>query len=339
MNTIVLTPYECGINRAAEILKNGGLVAIPTETVYGLAANALDQTAVLNIFKAKNRPADNPLIVHIANFEDIEKFNLAAEFPTKAKLLVQSFWPGPLTVVVKRGESIPPAVNCGLSTVAIRMPAHTIARKVIAAAGVPLAAPSANSSGKPSPTTAQHVIEDLHGSIDAVLDGGECAIGVESTVISFSGKTPLLLRPGGITVEQIEGVIGKIAVSPAITAELPQDAPVESPGLKHKHYSPSKQVTLIDATPQEFVKFVNSHSNCGCLCYNEDFDLIKTPKIAIGAKCDYAAQAKALFAALRLLDEMQGVEQIFAPLPLTDGMGLAVYNRLIRAAGFNILKL
>ena len=220
MNTLLLSDNEYDVKQAGEILKNGGLVGIPTETVYGLAANALDGEAVARIFSAKGRPMDNPLIVHIADIDDIERFSLVSDFPQKAKLLAEKFWSGPLTMIMPKGSAVPPEVSAGLDTVAIRFPEHKTAQAIIKAAGVPLAAPSANISGSPSPTTAEHVMNDLNGRINAVVDGGECRVGLESTVITMVPDTPRILRPGGITPEQIESVIGKIDIDDAVLNHL-----------------------------------------------------------------------------------------------------------------------
>ncbi len=237
MNTLILSNSIMDIKTAAEILKDGGVVAMPTETVYGLSADALNGDAVKKIFEAKGRPMDNPLIVHISHIDDIEPLNLVADFPKKAKALAEKFWPGPLTMIMKKSDVIPDEVSAGLDTVAIRLPSHTVARVLIRESGTALAAPSANRSGSPSPTTATHVINDLDGSIDAILDGGMCAVGIESTVITLATKTPRLLRPGYITVEEIEEVIGKIDIDDAVLCQLKDDEKrppmVENVHLRH----------------------------------------------------------------------------------------------------------
>ena len=229
---------EENIAKAGEILKNGGVVAIPTETVYGLAANALDEKAVARIFAAKGRPSDNPLIVHITDARDIEKYAYPNE---KAYALAERFWPGPLTVILPKKDCIPNAVSAGLDTVAIRCPSHPVARAVIKAAGVPLAAPSANISGKPSATTAEHVLKDFGESIDAIIDGGTCDCGVESTVITVAAEPPVLLRPGFVTPEQLRKLLPDLKIAEAVTKELPADAKALSPGMKHKHYAPKAE--------------------------------------------------------------------------------------------------
>ena len=235
LKTLLLDNTDENISKAAEILKNGGLVGLPTETVYGLSANALDGKAVAKIFAAKGRPADNPLIVHIADFSDIERFNLVREIPESVKLLAENFWPGPLTMIMKKSDVIPDEVSAGLDTVAIRFPSHPTAQKIIKAAGLPLAAPSANLSGSPSPTTALHVMSDLNGKIDAVVDGGMSDVGLESTVITLAEKTPRVLRPGGITLEQLRSVLGKVELDNAVLHQLEKGAKVSSPGMKYKH--------------------------------------------------------------------------------------------------------
>lgn len=237
------TTQSAEIEAVAKILREGGLAAIPTETVYGLAANALDPDAVNSIFKAKGRPNDNPLIVHISEVEEI--YPLVTSFPDKAKALVDAFWPGPLTIILPKSDIVPKEVCPRLETVAVRMPSHPVARAIIKAAGVPLAAPSANSSGLPSPTKASHVIDDMNGKIHAIVDGGESSVGVESTVITLATEVPMLLRPGGITPEQIESVIGPIEINPAVLEELPEGEVAASPGMKYKHYSPEAQVYII----------------------------------------------------------------------------------------------
>ena len=259
MNTLLLNNNENDIKKAGDILSKGGLVGIPTETVYGLAADALNGKAVADIFKAKGRPMDNPLIVHIQDISDIEKFSLAEDFPEKALALANAFWPGPLTIIVPKGKSIPNEVSAGLDTVAIRLPKHPVARAIIKAANTPLAAPSANISGSPSPTTAQHVMDDMEGKIDAVLDGGNCDVGVESTVITVATPTPRLLRPGGVTPEQIEEVIGHIDIDDAVLNQLKDNQQAASPGMKYKHYAPEAKVILVRG--KGFADYINNNSD------------------------------------------------------------------------------
>lgn len=341
MNTLLLNDNQNDIEKAGKILNGGGLVAIPTETVYGLAANALDGRAVASIFRAKGRPMDNPLIVHIADIEDISRFSLVSRFPEKAKLLAEKFWSGPLTMIMPKGESIPDEVSAGLDTVAIRFPSHTLAQKLIKAAGVPLAAPSANISGSPSPTTAEHVMNDMNGRIDAVVDGGECSVGLESTVITLAVDPPRLLRPGKITVEQIESVIGKIEVDDAVLHQLKNGEKAASPGMKYKHYAPKASVVLLKGSTAAYIDFVNNHTESGtaALCYDDDIEKLKLKSFSLGKSGDYSSQAHRLFSSLRAIDRDESVKLVYARCPNPEGVGMAVYNRLVRAAGFEVIDL
>ncbi len=335
MNTAILKESE--ISKAAKIIRSGGLVAIPTETVYGLAANALDGKAVSKIFVAKGRPMDNPLIVHIASVDDIE--NLVSEFPEKAHLLAKYFWPGPLTMILPKSKIIPDEVSAGLETVAVRFPSNKTAQKIIAESGVPLAAPSANSSGYPSPTEASHVKEDLFGKIDAIVDGGKCNVGVESTVITLASDVPRLLRPGAVTLEQIKDVIGEVEVDKAICNRLDEGEKVISPGMKYKHYSPLAKVILVKGSDDAYIKYVNSlrdKKNVFALCFNEDVKSIKIPCVSYGESGNSEEQANKLFSCLRELDKLNA-KLVYARCPKENGVGLAVYNRLIRAAGFEVM--
>ena len=316
---------------------------MPTETVYGLAANALDGNAVRRIFEAKGRPMDNPLIVHIADTADIERLSLVADFPEKARLLADAFWPGPITIIMKKGAAIPDEVSAGLGTVAIRLPSHPDARRLIAECGLPLAAPSANTSGKPSPTTARHVIDDMDGKIDAVIDGGACAVGVESTVITVAADIPRILRPGIVTREQIEAVIGAAEVDQAVLNKLENNEKAASPGMKYKHYAPRAKVILVRGKDERFTAFVNRcyrrDGNCAALCYAGDVASISAPTVSLGSKHDLKQQAQSLFDALRAVDELDGVETVYAHCPTAEGVGMALYNRLIRAAAFQVIDL
>lgn len=340
MHTLFLNVNEPGaVETAGGILRCGGLVAIPTETVYGLAANALDGAAAASIFAAKGRPADNPLIVHICEFSQI--YGLVSQVPEAAVRLAEAYWPGPLTMILPKADCIPDAVSAGLSTVGIRFPSHPAAQAVIRAAGCPLAAPSANLSGKPSPTTAQHVMEDMDGRIDAVLDGGPCEVGVESTVITLATPVPRLLRPGGITLEQLEAVLGKVDVDPAVLDRLAEGAKAASPGMKYKHYAPRADVTLLNGTCAQFVAYVNAHAGEGvaALCYDEEKDSLQVPAIPCGSEKDMVAQAHSLFDALRRVDDELHARVVYAHCPTVEGVGLAVYNRLLRAAAFRRIDL
>ncbi len=337
MNTLKLnSKNKNDLSTAADILRNGGLVAIPTETVYGLAANALDAEAVKKIFIAKGRPNDNPLIVHISSLEEIPP--LVKEIDPRLYDLADKFWPGPLTVILKKSDAVPDEVSPGLDTVAIRMPLHPDAREIIRLSGVPLAAPSANASGKPSPTSVGHVIEDLDSRIDAAIDGGECSVGVESTVITLVTQPPTLLRPGGITVEQLESVLGKIAVSSAVTEKLKDGEKAESPGMKYKHYAPKARVTIVRGDFEKYKSFMLAQKIPACaVCFSGEGKYFENA-VEYGAENDGASQAHGLFEALREVDE-SGCENAFVRCPSADGVGLAVYNRLIRSAAFRVINL
>jgi len=314
MNTVRLSAdNQNDIACAADLLRRGELVAIPTETVYGLAANALDEAAVAKIFAAKGRPADNPLIVHVLSLEDAAP--LVKEIPEQALLLAKTFWPGPLTIVLEKSGLIPDIVSAGLSTVALRSPSHPAARALLRACGLPLAAPSANKSGSPSPTRAQHVLDDLPGI--AVLDGGACDVGLESTVITLTTPTPILLRPGGVSLEDLETVLGKINISGAITRELKPDEHAHSPGMKHRHYAPKAELTLVHGSPEDVTRFAKEQGADGVLDFGDNPE----------------EQARRLFAKLREID-LLGLHKVFVRCPEQDGLGLAVYNRLLRAAEF-----
>ncbi|HZJ75301.1 MAG TPA: L-threonylcarbamoyladenylate synthase [Clostridia bacterium] len=325
------------LKEAADIIKNGGVVGIPTETVYGLAANAYDENAVKKIFMAKGRPQDNPLIVHIGELTQL--YEVAANVPINAEKLVQQFMPGPLTIILPKSERVPDIVTAGLKNVAVRMPLHKTAREFIKYCGVPLAAPSANISGGPSPTSAQHVYDDLNGKIPLIIDGGECAVGVESTVISLIGDIPELLRPGAITIEQLEEVLGVIKVNPAILEEVNANEKVSSPGLLHKHYSPKTRLIAVKGNTADFAKYVNAQKDKSvcALVFDEDKDLLEVPYIVYGKKNDYHSQEHALFKSLRQIDELKK-DICYAELPNDENAGLAVLNRLLRAAEFSVVN-
>ena len=337
IETALLQPNTDGIDLAAGLLRDGQLVAIPTETVYGLAANALDGAAVASIFAAKGRPMDNPLIVHIGDMKDWAA--LVTHIPQNAQKLADAYWPGPLTIILPAANHIPKEVTGGLSTLAVRFPSHPIAQAVILHSGCPLAAPSANRSGSPSPTNAARVMEDMDGRIAAVLDGGDCAFGVESTVIDLCHTPPRLLRPGGITPEMIEDVVGPIEIDPAVTHALEQGAVAASPGMKYKHYAPKAEVHIVKGNPRMYADYVNAHSADGvfALCFEEDIDRLSVPAITYGKQDDPLSQAQTLFDALRQLDE-QGAKTVYARCPQPSGVGLAVYNRLLRAAAFRVIS-
>lgn len=343
MNTLHLTHTTEDIERAAAILRDGGLVAMPTETVYGLAADAQSGDAVRRIFEAKGRPMDNPLIVHVADFSDIERLKLVAQIPDKARQLAEAFWPGPLTIIMEKGDAIPDEVSAGLNTVAIRIPSHPDAHRLLAVSGLALAAPSANTSGKPSPTTAQHVIDDMEGRIEAVLDGGACSVGVESTVITLATGIPRILRPGIITREDIEEVIGKVEVDKAVLNKLENNEKAASPGMKYKHYAPRARVVLLRGSDEKYITYLNRlyarDKSIAALCYDEDKARLTAPYITIGSVSDEKAQAQTLFDALRAVDDLDGVKTVYAHCPTATGVGMALYNRLIRAAAFEVIDL
>lgn len=337
MNTKLLTPSPEGIDEAARLLQNGELVAIPTETVYGLAADALNGPAVASIFAAKGRPMDNPLIVHIADERDWAP--LVKSIPAAAQKLADAYWPGPLTMILPAADCIPPEVRGGLTTVAVRFPSHPVAQAVILKSGCPLAAPSANRSGAPSPTNAERVMEDMQGRIAAVLDGGSCDVGVESTVVDMCHTPPRLLRPGGITPEMLEAVVGPVEIDSAVTHALKAGAVAASPGMKYKHYAPKAQVYLVKGTADAYVNFVNSRKGNGvaALCFDEDAHRLEVPAVTYGRRSEPLEQAQQVFDALRQLDE-RGAETVYAACPCPQGVGLAVYNRMIRAAAFRIIN-
>ena len=338
METKLLRDTTEDITTASQIIRDGGIVAMPTETVYGLAANALDGNAVRKIFKAKGRPMDNPLIVHVSSVKMAEDLHLYREFTKEAKALAEKFWPGPLTIILPKGDCIPDEVSAGLSTVAVRCPSHKVAQKLIELSGKPLAAPSANISGKPSPTKFQHCVNDLMGRADAIIDGGECAVGVESTVVTLATNPPRLLRPGGVTVEQLESVLGKVEIDDAVLDKLKENEVASSPGMKYKHYAPSAQVYLVKG--REFVKFVNrvSDSTTAVVCFDEDKSRINSVTYPIGSRNDYFSHAHKIFDVLRQIDKDENIKKVFAPLPRVEGVSLAVYNRLIRASAFRIIN-
>lgn len=338
MTTVVLPVDKNSIEKAAEIILSGGVVAIPTETVYGLAANALDESAVSKIFEAKGRPQDNPLIAHICNLDMANM--VASRFPDKAMKLAEYFWPGPLTIILPRAKTVADNVCAGLGSVGVRMPSHNGALQLIQAAGVPLAAPSANISGSPSPTSAKHVYKDLSGKIPLILDGGSCGVGLESTVVSMVGQ-PVILRPGAVTSEMIADVIGEsVAVAPEVTKPHSSESAPPSPGMKYRHYSPKASITILEGGPDKFAAYVNSIRQDGtfALCFEGEQALLDVPCVTFGRVGDADSQAESLFDSLRMLDE-KGAKSVFARCPDRDGIGLAVYNRLLRAAGFRVKKL
>ncbi|MEI3200082.1 MAG: L-threonylcarbamoyladenylate synthase [Lachnospiraceae bacterium] len=345
MNTIIEKSSEPGsIEKAGEILKKGGLVAFPTETVYGLGANALDEKAAAKIYAAKGRPSDNPLIVHIARMEDLPA--VASEIPEKAKMLAEHFWPGPLTMIFKKTEKVPYGTTGGLDTVAVRMPVHPVALQVIAAGGGFIAAPSANTSGKPSPTTAAHVAADMDGRIDMVLDGGAAGIGLESTIVDMSEETPVILRPGYINQAMLEQVIGEVRMDQALIQENSKVRP-KAPGMKYKHYAPKADLKIVEGTQEAVVAEINRRiceqaakgEKTGVIATEETKDLYKGGLVkSIGRRSDEEAIARHLYSVLREFDESE-VTQIYSEAFDTPNMGQAIMNRLVKAAGHQIIRL
>ncbi len=327
--------YDRSIAEAAAILKNGGIVGIPKETVYGLAASAYSDEAIVKVFEAKGRPQDNPLIVHISDMDMLD--SVATDIPQSAYICAERFWPGPFTMILKRSDRISESVSRGLDTVAVRMPSDRIARDIIKKAG-PLAAPSANRSGSPSPTSPQHVLSDLEGRIDAVVMAGECEVGVESTVVSLVTEPVRLLRPGAVTAEQLREIFPYLAVDKAVLQNPEKDERVSSPGMKYKHYAPKTTVYLVEGEREDYAKLVNSKENAVAICFDEDKDYITAPKLCYGSAKDEATLAHSIFEILREVDSL-GVDAAYVHAPSKTGIGLAVYNRLIRAAAFRVIKL
>ena len=339
METLLKKAGEESIHLAAQLLKKGEIVAIPTETVYGIAGDASNADAIKKIFEAKGRPQDNPLIVHISDMKMLD--GVVKYVSEDAQKLAEAFWPGPLTIIMPKGDKVS-SENCsGLDSVGVRMPSDTVARAVIKEAGIPLGAPSANLSGKPSPTDANDVYADMNGRLPLIIDGGPSLRGVESTVVSVLENTPVLLRPGYITKEDMENVLGKeIYVSPAILDKLKAGETARSPGMKYKHYAPRAEITIIDSDFEKYKEYVcrNSDENTYCLCFSGDVERLSLPCIAYGAEHNGEEQAHCLFTALRTLDK-KNAKNAYARCPDKEGVSLAVYNRLIRAAGFRIIKL
>lgn len=331
------SPDDEQIKAVGKILRKGGLAAIPTETVYGLAGNALQGKCAEKIFAAKGRPSDNPLIVHISSFSQWEP--LVTEIPDSAKALADAFWPGPLTIILPKSDLVPEAVSGGLNTVAVRMPENEIARAIIEESGVPLAAPSANLSGKPSPTSAAHVIDDMNGRIEAIVDSGDCNVGVESTVLSLAVSPARLLRPGKVTAEEIAEILGEVEIDDAVFEKLLEGKEAASPGMKYKHYSPDAPVVLVKGSFEDFARYVKENASEGtvALCFEGEEKALDVPSVTYGKRDDSSSQAKHIFDALRRVDKM-GAKQVFARFPENEGMGLAVFNRLLRAAAFNIIE-
>ncbi|MBE6860413.1 MAG: threonylcarbamoyl-AMP synthase [Ruminococcus sp.] len=323
--------------QAADMIKNGEVVGMPTETVYGLAANACNPDAVAKIFKAKGRPSDNPLIVHLSSFSDAAHYT--SYIPELAYKIADKFCPGPITMIFPKNDKIPLITSGGLDTVGIRIPSHKTARKLIELSGCPIAAPSANTSGYPSPTEASHVMLDMNGKIPAVIDGGKCSCGVESTVISFDNdNTVRILRPGFVTREDLLTLNCNVIVDNAILNEIAEDEKVSSPGMKYTHYSPDAKVSLVEGSFDDFAEFARNNKN-------QDTYFLIFDNDSLDINCNFLTygnnsteQAHNIFACLRKLDEL-GAKKVFVRVPDKNGIGLAVYNRLIRAAGFEVIKI
>ena len=329
---------EKSIAVAADILKNGGLVAIPTETVYGLGANGLNENAVAQIFVVKGRPQDNPLILHVADPEQMELF--AHDIPREAYRLAEAFWPGPLTMILPARDIVPRRTTGGRDTVGIRCPDHEVTRAIIRAAGIPVAAPSANTSGKPSTTTADHVLHDHDGRIEAVVDGGMSRVGVESTIVDLTEFPPRLLRPGGITPEQLLAVLGNLVVDEAVTAEIDPDKVVKAPGMKYQHYAPAAPVVIIAGSREKAAEYIRHFFEEGdrVLCFEEELPLYEGyAPLAYGREDDVATLSAGLFDALRQLDD-PSIHRVFARCPEGGGIAYAVQNRLKKAAAFHIIN-
>lgn len=322
---------------AADLIRKGELVAIPTETVYGLGANGLDEAAVAKIFEAKGRPQDNPLILHISAPEEMERF--CHHIPQVAYDLSKAFWPGPLTMVLPAKDIVPRRTTGGLNTVAVRCPDNAVTREIIRLSGVPIAAPSANISGKPSTTTAQHVLHDHDGKIAAIVDGGPCRVGVESTIVDLTEDRPRLLRPGGITPEQLISVLGDLVVDKAVTAQIDKDAVVKAPGMKYRHYAPTEPVVIVSGSREKAAAYIRRHFAPGdrVLCFEEELPLYEgCAPLAYGREADVNTLSAGLFAALRELDD-PGIHQVYARCPVGGGVAYAVQNRLKKAAAFHIV--
>lgn len=330
---------------AAEVLKRGGLVAFPTETVYGLGADALNEQAVKSIFYAKGRPSDNPLIVHIADMLPLK--DIVREIPAAASKVMETFWPGPITLVMKKSGIIPDVITAGLDTVAVRMPSHPVALALIKLSGIPIAAPSANTSGRPSPTCAKHVIEDLFGKVDVIIDAGSTEVGLESTVLDVTADPPMILRPGGVTKEQLQKLFGTVSADPAsVEKGIKSDVTPRSPGMKYKHYSPKADVMVFEGELGKVVgkinevaaDFIKQGETVGVLATDQTKTQYHTQNvISMGDRQNPETIASSLFYALREFDEA-GVDIILAEAVERKGIGLAVMNRMNKAAGFNIIK-
>lgn len=325
------------IAEAAEIIRGGGLLGIPTETVYGLGADALNEDAVRRIFEAKGRPQDNPLIIHVPGSHWLERY--CHDVPESAYRLAERFWPGPLTMILPRREIVPLRTTGGLETVGVRCPDHPVTLAIIETAGVPIAAPSGNTSGRPSPTTAQHMMEDMDGKIDGIVDGGACAVGVESTIIDLTVTPPRLLRPGGLPLEELRSVLGEVQVDKAVVGKLAEGEKPKAPGMAYRHYAPKAPVTVVTGAPIRSAAYIAGHlsEKTGVICFDEFAPLFMGHVThRLGGAENRIAQAQRVFDALRAFDETD-VTEIYAQCPDDAGLGLAVGNRLKKAAGFHVI--
>lgn len=332
------TEYCAQLSEASEIILAGGTVVFPTETVYGLGGNALLADAAKKIYTAKGRPSDNPLIIHVADPKDAEKYAYVSDIYYR---LAEAFMPGPLTVIMPKRDCIPLSVTGGLDTVAVRCPSHPVARALIKKCGVPIAAPSANISGRPSPTSAKYVEEDMLGRVDMIIDGGECEIGLESTIVKIDGESLTLLRPGAITYDALCCVCENVEIAPAVTDKLAENERPLSPGMKYRHYAPQADFILLDGDESDILSFMMEEQKNGCavLCYDEELPFLNASlSVPIGKRNDLPAQAKKLFTSLREADKL-GARKIYAHLPPLGGLGLALYNRMIRAAAHTVKKI
>ena len=338
MNTLFLSAADPQTpETAAEIIRSGGLVALPTETVYGLGANGLNPDAVKKIFEAKGRPQDNPLILHIADASELDR--LCHHIPPEAWALAAAFWPGPLTMVLPAKDIVPLSTRAGLPSVAVRCPDCDVTREIIRRSGVPIAAPSANISGKPSTTTAQHVRHDHDGRIDCIVDGGPCRVGVESTIVDLTEERPRLLRPGGIGPEQLIEVLGDLVVDKAVTAQIDKDEVVKAPGMKYKHYAPQSEVVIVGGSREKAAAYIRHHFEPGdrVLCFEEELPLYEgCNPLSYGQEADVNTLSAGLFGALRELDD-PSIHQVYARCPVGGGVAYAVQNRLKKAAAFHIV--
>ena len=323
---------------AAAIIREGGLLGIPTETVYGLGANALNETACRNIYIAKGRPQDNPLIIHVAEASWLDRY--CKEIPKAAYKLAEAFWPGPLTMILPKKDLVPMATTGGLDTVGIRCPDHPITLEIIRRAGVPVAAPSGNLSGRPSPTSARHMVADMSGRIDGIVDGGPCGVGVESTIIDLTCTPPRLLRPGGLPMEKLEEILGTVDVDKAVVSKLAEGEKPKAPGMAYRHYAPKAPVTVVAGDGEKSAAYIRSHlsQTAGVICFHEFVGQFPGQIVHdLGHEADLAEQARHVFDALRTFDGTD-VTEIFAQCPDSKGLGLAVENRLKKAAGFHVIE-